>query len=83
MSYDDTLATEAINLADGADIHAVTGIVSIYRSVTREKYDAMELERELRSYVARKRQQRFQLRRLSGLDAPLADLPRFIGARPR
>ena len=48
------LADEALTLADGADIHDVAGLVAIYRhledAATRD-----EIERELRSFVARKR----------------------------
>jgi hypothetical protein len=55
MRFDDSLATDALNLADGADIHDVAGIVAIYRSVVREGLDATELEQELLSYVAAKR----------------------------
>lgn len=58
--YDDALANEAISLADGADIHDVTGMVAMYRAVAREGCDATDLERELRSYVVRKRVQRGQ-----------------------
>ncbi len=45
--YDESLTTEAMNLADGADIHDVAGMVGIYRSVAWEGLDASELEREL------------------------------------
>jgi hypothetical protein len=55
MPFDDALTVEALNLADGADIHNVAGMVAMYRSVTREGLDASELERELRGYVASKR----------------------------
>jgi hypothetical protein len=55
MSFDDSLATEALHLADGADIHDVSGLVAIYRSVAREGLDTTELEYVLRRYVARKR----------------------------
>jgi hypothetical protein len=57
----DTLANQALNLADGSDIHAVAGTVAVYRSLIRDGLDASELERELRSYVARKRQERSYL----------------------
>ncbi|HZZ26828.1 MAG TPA: hypothetical protein VFE46_02380 [Pirellulales bacterium] len=53
--YDEALTTEALYLADGADIHNVAGLVATYRSVAREGLDAGELERELRRYVACKR----------------------------
>ena len=55
MRFDDSLAVEALNLADGADIHDVAGMVAVYRSVAREGCDATELERELRRYVVGKR----------------------------
>jgi hypothetical protein len=55
MQFDDSLAVEALNLADGSDIHDVAGMVAIYRSVARESCDTTEIERELRRYVAAKR----------------------------
>jgi hypothetical protein len=55
---DEALATEALYLADGADIHDVAGMVAIYRSVRQEGLDATELEHELRCYVIRKRLRR-------------------------
>jgi hypothetical protein len=61
MQETDTLASQALNLADGSDIHAVAGTVAVYRSLIRDGLDASELERELRSFVARKRQERFYL----------------------
>ena len=57
---DETLITEAIFLADGADIHDVAAMVAIYRSLTREERDASELERELRRYVGRRRMERLR-----------------------
>jgi hypothetical protein len=61
MPIDDSLATEALNLADGADIHNVAGMVAVYRSLMLEGLDARELERELRRYVVQKRVQRMQI----------------------
>jgi hypothetical protein len=61
MHSDEVLATEAMNLADGSDIHDVTGMVAMYRSVAREGLDATGLERELRRYVVQKRVQRMQI----------------------
>lgn len=58
MRIDNALTTEALNLADGADIHDVVGLVAMYRSVAREGCNVADLERELRSYVARKRVRR-------------------------
>jgi hypothetical protein len=52
---DEALATEALHLADGADIHDIAGMVGIYRGLAREGLDARELERELPRYVVRKR----------------------------
>jgi hypothetical protein len=60
MQFDESLTVEALNLADGSDIHDVAGMVAMYRSVAREGCDATELERELRRYVAGKRLQRGQ-----------------------
>jgi ATP phosphoribosyltransferase regulatory subunit HisZ len=52
----DDVAIEAMSLTDGADIHDIAGVVAIYRAMIRDGLDAGELERELRAYVARKRQ---------------------------
>ena len=57
---DDSPAVEALNLADGSDIHKIAGLVATFRSLAREGLDASELERELRRYVARKRQDRLR-----------------------
>jgi hypothetical protein len=57
----DEVAVEAMSLTDGTDIHDVAGLVAVYRWLIREGLDATELERELRSYVARKRQERLCL----------------------
>jgi hypothetical protein len=58
MQNDDALATEASNLADGADIHDVAGMVAMYRGMVRDGCDATDMERELRRYVVRKRLER-------------------------
>ncbi len=62
MQADEYLADEALRLADGADIHKVTGLVATYRSVAHESDgcgyldDAVkDLEREIRSYVVQRR----------------------------
>ena len=62
MQADEFLADEALRLADGADIHKVTGLVATYRSVAHESDGCgyldtavKDLERELRSYVAERR----------------------------
>ena len=57
MQIDDALTTEALSLADGTDVHDVAGMVAMYRCVATEGCDATDLERELRSFVARKRLQ--------------------------
>ena len=57
--FDDSPATEALFLADGADIHDVAGLVAMYRSLKREGLDATEFERKLRQYVSLKRMKRF------------------------
>jgi hypothetical protein len=61
MSFDDVLPTEALFLADGADIHNVAGLVAMYRCLKREGLDATEIERKLRHYVARKRMERLSV----------------------
>ncbi len=55
MATDETLAINALSLADGADIHNIAGMVAMYRCLAREGCDASRIERELRCYVARKR----------------------------
>jgi hypothetical protein len=58
MSFDEVLTVEALNLADGSDIHNVAGMVGIYRSLDKEDHETgaiAELEAELRKYIARKR----------------------------
>lgn len=57
MQIDDALTTEALSLADGTDVHDIVGMVAMYRSIVREGSDATDLERELPSFVARKRLQ--------------------------
>jgi hypothetical protein len=59
VQIDEALTTEALFLADGADIHDVAGMVAMYRSVAREGLDTTELEYVLRRFVTRKRQERF------------------------
>jgi hypothetical protein len=59
-AVDDSPAVEALNLADGSDIHKIAGLVATFRSLAREGLDASDLERELRRYVARKRQDRLR-----------------------
>jgi hypothetical protein len=56
---DDFLTIEAMNVADGRDVHDIAGLVAIYRGMIRDGIDASEIERELRSIVARKRVARF------------------------
>jgi hypothetical protein len=63
LSGMDDLAIEAMSLTDGADIHDVAGLVAIYRAMIREHLDATQLERELRSYVVRKRMELFARRK--------------------
>ncbi len=58
MRIDDSLTIEALNLADGSDIHDVAGMVAVYRSLEREGCDTAEFERELRRYIAAKRMER-------------------------
>jgi len=70
MDVDDALITEALQLADGSDIHDVVGSIAIYRSVANEGLDLSELERKLRSYITNKRLQRF------GSDYLLIDINR-------
>jgi hypothetical protein len=58
MIFDEVLTVEALNLADGSDIHDVAGMVGIYRSLAKEDHETAaiaELEAELRKYIARKR----------------------------
>ena len=50
---DESLADEALFLADGADIHDVAALVGTYRNCPAEVQP--EFERELRAFVARKR----------------------------
>ena len=64
VEIDCALADEALVLADGADIHRITGLVGNYRSLGHQSADdglhdvAAEFERELRAFVARKRAER-------------------------
>jgi ATP phosphoribosyltransferase regulatory subunit HisZ len=58
FTMDDALTIEALNLADGSDIHDVAGMVGIYRSLVQSRCDSTELETELRRFVLRKRLQR-------------------------
>jgi hypothetical protein len=64
VQIDCSLADEAMVLADGADIHKITGLVCNYRSLGQQSADeglhavAAEFERELRAFVARKRAER-------------------------
>lgn len=59
MPVDESLATEALSLADGTDIHRVTGLVAMYRVVAKSGCETTEFERELHSFVIRKRAARF------------------------
>ena len=70
MQADAVLTIEAMNLADGADIHKIAGCVAMYRSAAKDgqDYAAGLLERELRAYVVRKRELIFSQR------APIAKL---------
>jgi hypothetical protein len=64
VQIDCALADEALVLADGADIHKITGMVANYRSLGQQSADdglhavAAEFERELRAFVVRKRAER-------------------------
>ena len=58
----DSLAIEAMNLADGTDIHDVAGLVAVYRSLIREGCDGADVGRDLRCYVVRKRIELEQVR---------------------
>ena len=69
MQIDDTLTIEALNMADGADVHDVAGLVAMYRCLSREGLDATELERELRCYVAAKRLDRLTAKVVVGIFA--------------
>ena len=55
---DESLATEALNLADGADVHDIKALVALYRKLQQPQLVINEIERELRCFVARKRQAR-------------------------
>ena len=61
LSGMEDVAIEALSLADGADIHNVAGLMAVYRTMIRERLDATNLERELRSYVGRMREERLCL----------------------
>jgi hypothetical protein len=50
---DETLADEALFLADGSDVHDIAALVGTYRKCPAEVEEAFE--RELRAFVARKR----------------------------
>jgi hypothetical protein len=61
IPIDDSLATQALFLADGAEIHDVAGMVAVYQNLMREGRDACEFEQELLCFVVRKRIDKFHL----------------------
>jgi hypothetical protein len=52
---DETLADEALFLADGSDVHDIAALVGTYRKLDGPAEIQQEFERELRAFVARKR----------------------------
>lgn len=52
---DRNLVDEAIRLADGADIHDIKALVTIYNALKEPNDVRNEIERELRSFVTSKR----------------------------
>jgi hypothetical protein len=54
MQIDQSLVEQAEILADGSEIHDVKGLVGMYRNI-EDREVAAAFERELRSFVVRKR----------------------------
>jgi hypothetical protein len=61
---DDTLANEALGLADGAHIHSIKALVALYRNLKEPAEVIQEIERELRCFIAQKRLADIPQRRL-------------------
>lgn len=55
---DSSFADEALLLADGADVHNIKALVATYRNLKKPVEILDEIERELRSFVVRKRLER-------------------------